>query len=192
MPYRFACLILAAASLAGASHKDGSYIDLRLQGGLVADDGLGAGLTFMAAAIPSDGRTRNSTYADVGLALGVRAVYAQGTISDVGGADQDVDLTGGSVLGGFSFRFGRNVNLEFLAAVGKGWTSSDGPTFDSGEGEWTGIGGEVGCHYTRDDGWQFGVVAGWTRRKVTSIVATIESEDDVEGFDLALSAGWRF
>jgi hypothetical protein len=192
------CLSLVACGLVStAMHGADSalrFVDLRAQGGVVATEGTAASLTIMAGDIGNQDKHVISLDADMGIVIGLRGLV--GKISadyDELPGDIDLEIGGGSFVGGLGFYLGKNSHAELLAGYGGGVGTVDGShPWDERVAKYTHIQAELGWYYTWGTHLQVGVTAGYSLFKVTVDTTAGDEKAETDGFDAGLALGFRF
>lgn len=193
-PLRLAVLALAAIASAQAAESALSFVDLRVQGGLAANDGDAASLTVMAGDIGNKDQHIISLDADMGVVIGLRGQMAQVTAKrDDGLGDLDLKLGGGAVLGGLGFYLGKHTHAELLFGYARGVGTQTGSTpWAQRDSSYIQYQGELGWYYTWETGIQVGITAGYSVIKVTWDNDGTDVKAEAKGVDAAVALGYRF
>jgi predicted outer membrane lipoprotein len=194
-PLRLAVLALVAVGTAQAESAL-TFVDLRVQGGVTADDGEAASMTVMAGDIGNKDNHIISFDADMGVVLGLRGQVSKVTAErDDGLGDLDLTLGGGTLMGGFGFYFGKHSHGELLFGYARGVGTTTGSTpWDQRDTSFIQYQGEIGWYYTWETGLQLGLTAGYSVIKATwsDRVNDVDVKAEAKGIDGALSLGYRF
>lgn len=192
------CLSLVACGLVAATAHGAesalSFVDLRAQGGVIATEGTAASLTIMAGDIGNKDKHVISLDADMGIVIGLRGMVGQITAEyeDLPG-DLDLDIGGGSFLGGLGFYLGKNSHAELLGGIGGGACTVDGShPWDDKVATYTHYQAELGWYYTWGTHLQVGVTVGYTLLKVKVDTTAGDEKAETDGFDAGLALGYRF
>lgn len=171
-----------------------AFVDLRAQGGLLASEGNAASLTIMAGDIGNKDKHVISLDADMGIVIGLRGLVGRVTADyeDLPG-DIELDVGGGSFLGGLGFYLGPNSHAELLAGYGGGVGTVDGShPWDERVARYTHYQAELGWYYTWSTHLQVGVTVGYSLVKVEVDTTGGDEDAETDGFDAGLALGFRF
>jgi hypothetical protein len=195
MLLRFALVTGIAIGTASAADQSAlAFVDLRAQGGLMYGDGQGASLTVMAGDIGNKDQHIISLDADMGIVIGLRGLVANVSprYKDLPG-EIDLQIGGGSFLGGLGFYLGPHSHAELLAGYGRGVGTVDGSNpWDERVAKYTHYQAELGWYYTWSTHIQVGVTAGYSLLKVTVDTTAGDEKAEASGLDAALALGFRF
>lgn len=192
------CLSFAACSLvtitAHGAESALRFVDLRAQGGVSANEATVASLSVMAGDIGNKNKHVISLDADMGIVIGLRGLLGQITAEyeDLPG-DIDLDIGGGSFLGGLGFYLGPNSHAELLAGYGGGACTVDGShPWDERVAKYTHYQAELGWYYTWRTHIQVGVTLGYSLYKVKVDTTAGDEKAETDGFDAGVALGYRF
>ncbi len=192
------CLsVIVCVSVLATAHGAESalaFVDLRAQGGVLVSESPAASLTLMAGDIGNKDKHVISLDADMGIVIGLRGLMSQITAKyeDLPG-DIDLDIGGGSFLGGLGFYLGKNSHAELLVGYGGGAGTVDGShPWDDKVAKFTHLQAELGWYYTWSTHVQVGVTAGYSIIKVKVDTTAGDEEAEADGFDAGLALGYRF
>ena len=191
---RLAALTLVALGSAQASESALSFVDLRVGGGLAANDGEIASLSLMAGDIGDKDQHIITLDADMGVVVGLRGQVSKVTAKrDDGLGNLDLKLGGGTVLGGLGFYLGKNSHAELLFGYSRGVGTQTGSTpWDQRDSSYTAYQGELGWYYTWDSGILVGLTAGYSVVKVKWDDNGTDVKAEANGIDAGVALGYRF
>jgi hypothetical protein len=181
-------------AMASDSEPELSFIDLRLQGGLVANSNHGAELTLMCGEIGDKDQHVVDTYRDAGIVIGIRGLWDHVNAKISGGPDIQLNLMGVGICGGAGFVIDQEDHLEIVAGYGLG-RAFDGTSSNLTKlGSYSQLTGEIGYYHTWAQHWQIGGLAGYSYDNIK-----LDAPDGggafpakAQGFDLKLALGYRF
>jgi hypothetical protein len=183
----------ATATVSGAESAL-AFVDLRAQGGLLASEANAASLSIMAGDIGNKDKHVISFDADMGIVIGLRGLLGRITADykDLPG-DIDLDIGGGSFLGGLGFYLGPNTHAELLGGYGRGACTVDGShPWDDRVAKYTHYQAELGWYYTWRTNLQVGLTVGYSLIKVKVDTTAGDEKAETDGFDAGMSLGYRF
>lgn len=195
---KLSCLSLVVCGLATATAHGAesalAFVDLRAQGGVLVGESPAASLSIMAGDIGNKNKHVISLDADMGIVIGLRGLMSEITAEyeDLPG-DIDLDIGGGSFLGGLGFYLGKNSHAELLAGYGGGAGTVDGShPWDDKVAKYTHYQAELGWYYTWDTHLQVGLTVGYSLIKVKVDTTAGDEKAETDGFDAGLALGYRF
>jgi hypothetical protein len=196
---RTALPLAALVCLAGGAHAAQEsalrFVDLRVQGGVVANEGMMASATIMAGDIGNKDQHVISLDADMGIVLGLRGQAGQVTADFEDGGPQNLDVTlgGGTILGGFGFYLGKHSHAELLFGYGRGIGSGTASSLgDDDNIDYYQYQGELGWYYTWSTHLQVGLTVGYTVLKIEYERYDGDVDAKIDGFDAGIALGYRF
>ena len=196
-PLRLAIAPLLAVAVAGcASAEDQSlltFVDLRAQGGVAANNGTLAELTLMAGDIGDKSVHTIDVDSSLGIVIGLRGLSELITFDH--SPDGKVHLYGGELLGGIGIYAGKEDHVEVVAGYGKGRMSfKDRHTDFHDDGDATILLGEIGWYHTIDDHVQVGITGGYAINRITLKGLDGANGDSfhTNGINATVAIGWRF
>jgi len=192
-PTRSLLIALSGITLAHAQARM-EFVDLRVQGGLVENQGYGGALTVMAGNIGNKAINDQGMPDDSGIVIGLRSGLDRLRV-DNGHELVDANLATIGALGGFGYYVDKRQHLELCVgyALGTVTLPEDGGGFTGHQGVSKTWSGEFGWYRTIRTGWQLGLLGGWSWTTFTARPEN-SAEFDVSqnGVNAAVSLGYRF